>query len=105
VIPGGEFEIGVRPAERDELVETIAGKQEEIAGEIEQLLRTTEPVHVVKVRPFLMATNVLALETARALSAEIAALEIDRGRLGKLGSHSAWRSTCLAPGRVGRLSD
>jgi formylglycine-generating enzyme required for sulfatase activity len=81
VIPGGEFAMGVRPEERDELIAVLGGDDE---GRIEDLLRRAEPVHIVKVAPFLIATRVLPLESARALSAEVAALEIDRGRIGKL---------------------
>jgi hypothetical protein len=87
-VPGGELDMGLRPDERDELVSLIAdeddedddGGRERREADANYLLARAVPVHRVTVRPFLLATETLLLEQARALSQEIAKIEVGRGR-------------------------
>ncbi len=81
VIPGGTFDAGISPDERDRLEACI--DDDEVA-DLDSVIHASMPVRRVTVAPFLMATRVMTLEIARALSPEIAALEVDRGRIGKL---------------------
>jgi formylglycine-generating enzyme required for sulfatase activity len=83
VIPGGKFKMGVRPEEHDELAGFVED-DEAALFELEEKLRAAAPVHSVSVKPFLMATHLLTVDIARSRSAPIAALEVDRGRIGKI---------------------
>ncbi len=81
VVPGGEYEMGIRPDERDELAMVInADDSHDLDGDIDSLLTRSQPVHRVRVRPFLCAARALDVGQAQAFSALLAAMQVEQGR-------------------------